>query len=306
MTLGPTPLIAAIGDLIEDLVVALAGPIRHGTDTEAAVVRRRGGSAANVAAAAVVAGAKGRFIGNVGADDVGARLIVQLEACGVDVRVSRGGRTGTVVALIDHDGERSLLTDRGASAELASLPGSWLHAADAVHVPAYAFLAEPLATVAMATIVEANARGVITSIDASAVPVVTALGAAAFRDLVARLRPTVLICNADEGAALGVDGRVDGSTMTIVKNGPLPTVLHGGGPMPTRIDVSAVERVVDTTGAGDAFAAAFLVAMAAGQSPDESIVAGHSLAARSLAVAGALQGEGSDARQQNEPLVGES
>lgn len=97
-----------LGDHVEDVVVWLRGPLRAGTDNPATVHRTRGGSAAKVA----------RFLGRVGADELGDVLTGRLRACGVDVRVQRGGRTGSVVVLVHEDGERTMLPDRGACAGL--------------------------------------------------------------------------------------------------------------------------------------------------------------------------------------------
>ena len=72
-----------------------------------------GGSAANVAAFAAAAGARPRFIGQVGDDDAGRRLTADLQAAGVDVRLIRAGRMGDTVILVGPDGERSVLADRG-------------------------------------------------------------------------------------------------------------------------------------------------------------------------------------------------
>ncbi len=45
----PNPLLATIGDVIDDVVVWLDEPRRYGTDTASRIVHRRGESAANVA-----------------------------------------------------------------------------------------------------------------------------------------------------------------------------------------------------------------------------------------------------------------
>ena len=59
--------------------------------------------------------ARSRFVGRVGDDAAGERLVAGLAAVGVDVRVQRGGRTGTVVVLVEPGGERTMLPDRGAA-----------------------------------------------------------------------------------------------------------------------------------------------------------------------------------------------
>jgi len=112
-------LIATLGDLVDDIVVHLDGPVQLGSDTSSTIRRRRGGSAANFAATVCALGHQARFLGQVGADAIGTMLVDELAATGVDVTaVQRGGTTGSIVVLVDDSGERHMLTDRGASALL--------------------------------------------------------------------------------------------------------------------------------------------------------------------------------------------
>ena len=119
-------MIGTVGDLVEDIVVRLGGTVNVDSDTESVVTRRRGGSAANVAAAVMRCGSAARFIGQVGDDAPGAALIDALRAAGVDVVARRRGRTGTIVVLVDQNGERTMLTDRGDSAGLDQPDPAWL------------------------------------------------------------------------------------------------------------------------------------------------------------------------------------
>src|SRR5437868_7614502 len=89
--------LCTLGDLVEDVVVWLHEPINYGTDTTARIVRRRGGSAANVAVFAATDGGASRFVGQVGDDETGTRLLARLHEDGVDTVVARGGRTGSIV-----------------------------------------------------------------------------------------------------------------------------------------------------------------------------------------------------------------
>ena len=98
-------MLGILGDLVEDVIVWLAEPLRHGTDTQVEIFHTRGGSAANVASFAGRLGPT-RFIGCVGNDHLGDRLVLDLEAEGVEVRVQRKSVTGTIVILIDQTGER--------------------------------------------------------------------------------------------------------------------------------------------------------------------------------------------------------
>ncbi len=138
-------MLCAVGDLVEDIVVWLSGPPGEGTDVGVSVFRRRGGSAANVAALCAETGTPARFIGNVGDDDLGDRLLATLAGLGVDVRVTRGGRTGTIVVLVAKDGERTMLTDRGAALDLDAVDDRWLDGVNVLHLPAYSLTSGRLA-----------------------------------------------------------------------------------------------------------------------------------------------------------------
>src|SRR5690606_2710040 len=107
-------MLGVLGDLLEDIVVWLAEPLRTATDTDTTMHRTRGGSAANVAMFA--AGQyPTRFLGCVGDAALGTALAADLEAHGVDVRLQRRGTTGAVIVLVDHTGERTMLPNQGAS-----------------------------------------------------------------------------------------------------------------------------------------------------------------------------------------------
>ena len=168
--------LAVVGDLLEDIVVRLASTPALGTDTPARIERRRGGSAANVAACAAQAGVPVRFIGSVGDDDLGDRLVGDLAADGVDVRVQRRDRTGSVVVLVGPDGERTMLPDRAAAMMLADVDADWLDGVTWLHVPSYSLLSEPIGSSVLAMIKAARLRGVKVSVDVSSVAVVEQFG----------------------------------------------------------------------------------------------------------------------------------
>jgi len=279
--------LGVLGDLVEDVVVWADGPAARGTDTAARIFRSRGGSAANVAATAAPL-VPTRFLGCVGADALGDALVAQLAQAGVDVRVQRRGRTGSVVVLVEPDGERTMLPDRAAAAHLQPLAAGDLDGVALLHAPAYG-----LDGGSTADVLEDLLGRLPVSIDASSTAVLERLGPARVRALVERVRPVVLLANADEARVLELGTRRIPAVTTVVKDGARrTTVLHADGRV-EQVDVPPGAVVRDSTGAGDAFAAGLLGALLQGQGVGAGVVAGHALARQVLASPGATTEKGS-------------
>ncbi len=277
-------MLAAVGDLVEDVVVHQHTAVNPGSDTPSTVVRRRGGSAANVcAAAASVDGRPVRFIGQIGDDPVGEALTESLAAMGVDVAVRRRGRTGTIVVLVDPSGERTMFPDPAASAELSDPDRTWVDGVTMLHVPAYSLLRDPMSAAVGRLAGWAAGGGARISVDASSAGLIEAFGTARFVAMVGALRPAVLLANELEAEVLGAGGLAAiGAALTVIKRGAAPaTVLDGR----RRVEVPAVDLgpVIDSTAAGDSFAAGLLGALLDGAGPVEATVHGHQVAAAVLA-----------------------
>jgi sugar/nucleoside kinase (ribokinase family) len=274
--------LGVVGDLLEDVVIYTAGPPARGTDTAARIKRRRGGSAANVAAAAARIGCPVRFIGRVGDDALGERLVASLAAEGVDTRVQRAGRSGTVAVLVEPGGERTMFPDRAAAAELDVIEPAWLEGLTWLHVTAYSLCTEPAGSAALSAAGRVGPAGGRVSVDVSSVAVVEAFGRARFADVLDAVAPDVVFATAVEARLLA---RVPPGVL-VVKDGPRPVVLTHPGGRTDQVDVPALAGVTDTTGAGDAFAAGYIAAMLDGSSAVDAARAGVAVAARSLSTDG--------------------
>ena len=278
-----TPLIVCVGDLIDEIAVRLDAPWRRGSDAAAQITRRRGGSAANVAVAAVAAGGSARFIGAVGDDATAESLEAALVRAGVEPLLQRGGRSASIVVVVEPDGERTMLPDRAAALSLrdpgpaALTDGSWLHA------PAYSLLGEPLGETTRRLFAHARHAGIPTSLDASSVGALSAWGPEESRRRFAELAPTLLFANEEECDYLDLIDRPLPASILIAKHGAgIAEVRSPKGEHVAALPAHPLPPGIDSTGAGDAFAGGLLVARARGESWEDALAGGHTAAAGHL------------------------
>ena len=282
-------MLCTIGDLVEDVVVWLNTELNIGSDTESVIRRTRGGSAANVSMFAALTGTPSRFIGQVGNDRLGSQLCEVLRDSGVDVQVIADGRTGSIVVLVQPNGQRSFLTDRGVASHLAHFDATLMNDVSILHVPTYSLTDEPLASTCVQYINVARATGAVISIDASSSSVLKQYGTDRYRALIQSLQPDVFMCNEDEAKVLGLGAKMPmaGAALTVIKQGPLPVIAVQHDGTTTEVAVTPVANIVDTTGAGDAFAAGFLPHYAQTKNTGDAITHGNALASRVLQSPGA-------------------
>jgi len=274
--------IATFGDVLLDVIVRLEEPLARGDDVRAATTTGAGGQAANVAAWAAFLGAEGRCISKRGNDAAGELVARELAERGVElVGPVEHGSTGVVVSVVD-GGERSMASDRGVAPTFRpdELDGAWFDGCDVLHLSGYALLREPILEAALLAARLARERSARLSVDVAAWTEIRTFGPVRFRELLDTLAPDVLFATEAEWEMLG--GAYLTAPTGVIKRGARGAVVVTED---ARLDLGPVATdVVDTTGAGDALAAGFLL----GGSLEEAARRGLECAARCVSRVGSL------------------
>ena len=295
MTAAPAPRpgagqVVVVGDVMTDIIVRAEGPPAPGSDRAATVSLRAGGGGANLAAWLGHLGVAVTLAARVGAAEH-ATWTEWFAGFGVQAALGADRRrpTGRLVALLDADGERSFLTDRGANAALGrrDLPAALLDGAGWLHVSAYTLFDPAPRAAAQALMAAARRRGVPVSVDAASAAPLAAAGAAAFRAWTEGI--AVLFANAAEAAVLAGSDDAAAQRASLTAVYPLAVIKRGAaGAEAVGRDGRAVTRPAprvtarDTTGAGDAFLAGFIAARLAGHAPSRCLARGVALGARAV------------------------
>lgn len=278
-----------------DVVAQLPGDLAVGSDTPAPITLLPGGSAANTAAWAARLGVPTSFVGRIGDDPLGEAARKALLEAGVDARLSVDPhrRTGTCLVLVGPDGERTMVPDAGANDALGEhpLPAEIWDGARHVHLSGYAIFRDGARPAAVGALRAGRERECGVSVDVASVAPLRAFGAQRFLDVVGT---ALLFANAAEAAVLTGDADPSSAVRllaartgeAVVKCGADGALWSDG----SRIVSAAARavRAVDTTGAGDAFAAAFLAARLRGANVASSLAAGASAAAIAVSAVGGV------------------
>lgn len=282
--------ILVVGDVMTDIIVVPEGPLVRGSDRRARITSKPGGSGANQAVWLGSMGTKVSFVARVGARDK-PHLEAYFKGFYVDpVLIADPQRhSGQLVVIVDPDGERSFLTDRGANLALSpsDMPVWLLDDTALVLLSGYSYFAEVPRAAVMWLTAEARERGIGFAVDAASVGFIKEVGAGNF--LAWTQGASLMFVNRDEARALSGSDDLEaqmkfiGKTCerVVIKLGPRGAALGNAHGIVLSLPAPKVEAV-DTTGAGDAFAAAFLTADLAGRPSEDCLAAG--IAAGSAAV----------------------
>lgn len=285
-----------VGDVCTDVVAVLSGVPAPGSDRPAAIRSRGGGAGANVAAHLAALGTSVQLVGCVGDDPAGAGLAAELSAAGVQLalRAVPGAGTGTIVSLVEPGGERSMLADRGANLDLRADDVPTLAPPTHLHLSGYTLLDPGPREAGLAALAAAVQAGCTVSLDPASTGPLAGYGID--RWLADTAAATLLLPNAEEARLLtGCRDTGDAARALAARHAVVAVSLGAEGALwaagseLTHRPAHAVD-VVDTTGAGDAFAAGLLsvwVAAAGRPDPLAALDAGIARAATVVGTAGA-------------------
>jgi sugar/nucleoside kinase (ribokinase family) len=301
--------ILCIGDIALDVIVkleieggegALAG-LRYGSDTPSQVITRGGGTAANVASWLATTDVKPELLARVGDDSVGSALVAELVAAGVEchVRTISDLATGTVVVLVDRSGERTMFPDSGANAGLSARDLPSLTNVEIAYISGYA-LFNRRSHQGVLDIFEVLEQAEIPVIfdPASVGTMSTFADHYAIVSILTKLpNRTVMILNESEARYLAASesAPLEEILVTLTRNAEI-VVIKRNESGAVAIDAKSGGIVsdrqprrepVDTTGAGDSFAAGFMAEWIKNRDLLASLKSGNEMAGRCVQVIGA-------------------
>jgi len=289
--------ILCIGDVMLDVVTKIAvlpGQINYGSDTPATISTHGGGAAANVASWLTRTDAQSTIVGHVGDDAAGSALVSEFDALGVrhhNLMIDQG-HSGVVVVLVDPTGERTMFPDNGANSGLhiGDLPS--LDGYDAVYISGYSPL-DPLSRNGIKEMIE--------KIRTAQIPIyfdpasVGGMKEVAIDEVKSWLPlMDVLLLNEEEAIYLSgasdievaLDILLEQCQSVVIKRGSHGAIGKSRGSQ--SVSAPALPTtVVDTTGAGDAFAAGFISHFSMNKDLTRALLAGAEVAAHCVAIVGA-------------------
>jgi sugar/nucleoside kinase (ribokinase family) len=288
--------VLCIGDVMLDVIARInVSPqkINFGSDTASRISTSSGGAAGNVAAWLTRTDARSTIVSHVGDDPAGAAIVAEFDALGVNHGnlVIPGETSGVVVVLVDSSGERTMFPDKGANSRLTVTDLPDLGAFQAVYVSGYALL-NPLARDGVLAMIEKiKADGLPIYFDPASV--------GSMKDVTDKELHTwfsmmdILLLNEEESIYLtgsvdierALDYLLDFSQVVVIKRGSAGAIAKARGFDSITLPAVAT-TVIDTTGAGDSFAAGFIASYSKNHDLTAALQAGGELAAGCVAIVG--------------------
>ena len=288
--------VLCIGDVMLDVIARInVSPqkINFGSDTASQISTSSGGAAGNVAAWLTRTDARSTIVSHVGDDPAGAAIVAEFDALGVDHGdlVIPGETSGVVVVLVDSSGERTMFPDKGANSRLTVTDLPDLGTFQAVYISGYALL-NPLARDGVLAMIEKiKAEGLPIYFDPASVGAMKDVADKELHNWFSMM--DVLFLNEEESIYLtgsvdierALNYLLDFSQVVVIKRGSAGAIAKARGFDSISLPAAAA-TVVDTTGAGDSFAAGFIASYSKNHDLTAALQAGGELAAGCVAIVG--------------------
>ena len=285
--------VLCLGDIMLDVTAVVGAPIKQGVETRASISTQGGGAAANVASWLAVSGTSAHLIARVGDDPAGRTVLAELDRFGVEHshKIIPDAHTGVVVVLVDALGERTMFPDSGANSGLSPDDLPPLDDVTAVYLSGYPLVNPMSRQGALEILGIVNELGLPVIFDPSTVGVLLEVGIKQVREWLTMV--DVVVLNEEEAHFLSGKNNPIEAAAELLQLTPLVVIKRGGNGALAQargsalVQIPAVDvEVVDTTGAGDAFAAGFIKGWIAKNELVDSLHSGAELAAKCVAIVG--------------------
>ncbi len=261
-----------------DVSAVIDSEIAFGGDTSASISSQGGGAAANVATWLAFNKQSVYFVARVGDDQPGEFLLAELDKYGVAHPNKKypDQKTGTVVVIIHDSGERTMFPDSGAISGLSKSDLPPLVGIDAVFISGYALINPKSRNSAFEIMQSIHSAGIPIVLDPGTVGALRSVPSSQINEWLAL--SDILILNQEEAHFIANDDELEGALIKLAKLTPLVVVKQGSKGSTAiydRVMISEVPALpidaIDTTGAGDAFAAGFMAKWFENEDLDEAI-----------------------------------
>ena len=268
--------VVVIGDVIEDIIVISNQDRKANTDNPSSIKSTPGGSGANFAVWLASLGVETELIARVSSYDV-SRLERYFKKVNVQpsLQADQELETGKIVVLVEGN-QRTFFTDRAAN---LNLQPPTISNCDLLYVSGYSVLSLGVENT-QRIIRRAKQNGAMVAVDPGSVSFIESFGASEF--LVATHDSDILFPNQEEFELLrGAGLREEHYLELVITKGEHGAELIGAGEAP-----AVKVQVIDSTGAGDAFAARYISERLHGRTPMESLVSANKFAAQAVTKVG--------------------
>lgn len=286
--------ILCIGDAALDVIVKMQTEIHVGSDTASQISMHGGGAAANTATWLAQLGHSVFFSCRLGDDAAGRAISSEFDLWKIEHRRTflENEKTGVVVVLVDDKGDRTMFPDSGANSGISERDLPNLHGFDAAYLSGYS-LFNPLSTNGVLRMVnEIKDVGIPLIFDPASVGTMMAFNRKRVIETLAYMDITIM--NEDEARYIAdcdaLDEALDFITeivsTAVIKTGSSGAIARIRGSNTVISHADAV-NAIDTTGAGDAFAAGFIPMWLESKDLLASMNAANEVARQCVAIIGA-------------------